>query len=63
MDRVLASSKEKGRTEEAKVTMEDLDEIYGEVTGKERQEERGRIKAILTQIRDIKRGEVSDGER
>lgn len=64
MDRVLASSKEKERTEEeAKVTMEDLDEIYGEVTGKERQEERGRIKAILTQIRDIKRGEVSDGER
>ena len=68
MDAVLEDTKQQGEPEKIEedkqeVSMEDLGEIYEEVSGKERQEEAVRIKAILTQIRDIKRGEVSDGER
>lgn len=68
IDAVLENTKqqeepEKNEEEKQEVSIEDLGEIYEEVSGKERQEEAVRIKAILTQIRDIKRGEVSDGER
>ena len=68
MDAVLEDTKQQGEPEKIEedkqeVSMEDLGEIYEEVSGKERQEEAVRIKAILTQIRDIKRSEVSDGER
>ena len=68
MDAVLEDTKEQEKLEKNEedkqdVLIKDLEEIYEEVTGKERQEEAGKIKAILTKIRDIKKGEVDNGER
>ena len=67
MDEVLETSDAKGKTgqEETKqeVSMEDLDEIYGEVSGKERQEETGKIRAIYESIRSIKEREDDSDAR
>ena len=42
--------------------MKDLEEIYGEVSGKERQEETGKIRMVYERIRMIKgRKDNSDG--
>ena len=68
MDAVLENTKqqeqpEKSEEDKQEVSMTDLEEIYEGVTGRERQEETERIKAILTKIRDIRKGEVDNGER
>ena len=67
MDAVLESSDDKEKTaqEETKqeVTMEDLDEIYGEVSDKERQEEVGKIRVIYEKIRNIKEREDDSDAR
>ncbi len=67
MDRILENSKEQEEQEETKgtaeVSMEDLDEIYGEVTPEERQEETGRIKAIYEKIKNIKGKEEDSVEK
>ena len=64
MDVVLESLDEKEETVEKeieqKVSIEDLDEIYGEVSGKERQEEAGKIRGIYSQIKSIKRENSSE---
>ena len=64
MDVVLESLDEKEETVEKeieqKVSIEDLDEIYEEVTGKERQEEAGKIRGIYSQIKSIKRENSSE---
>lgn len=68
MDAVLESTRKQERddekeTKEPKVSMEDLGEIYEEVSSRERQEETGKIKAVYEQIRHIKRSEIDNGER
>ena len=62
MDKTLQSLKDQKSRKEADVSMEDLEEIYGEVSGKERQEETGKIKMVYERIRMIKgRKDNSDG--
>ena len=62
MDKTLQSLKEQKSRKEANVSMEDLEEIYGEVSGKERQEETGKIRMVYERIRMIKgRKDNSDG--
>ena len=67
MDVVLKSLDEKEETvekeTEPKVSMKDLDEIYGEVSGKERQEEAGKIKTIYEKIKNIKEREDDSDAR
>lgn len=62
MDKTLQSLKEQKSRKEANVSMKDLEEIYGEVSGKERQEETGKIRMVYERIRMIKgRKDNSDG--
>lgn len=49
-------------TEDREVTIEDLEEIYGETTSRERQEESSKILEIYRQIKEISRGEMQGGE-
>ena len=62
MDIVLDSLENQKREKALNVSMEDLEEIYGEVSGKERQEETGKIRMVYERIRMIKgRKDNSDG--
>ena len=67
MDVVLESLDEKEETiekeTEPEVSMKDLDEIYGEVSGKERQEEAGKIRTIYEKIKNIKEREDDSDAR
>ena len=63
MDSVLEKQTEQEKTEEAKVSMEDLGEIYAEVSGKEREEETEKIRTVYKEIRKIKEREDNSDAR
>ena len=45
------------------VSMEDLEELYEEVTSSERQEESGRLRSVYAKIMEIKMESNKNGER
>ena len=53
MDMTLQSLENQKSRKEEDVSMEDLEEIYGEVSGKERQEETGEIRRLYQELRNI----------
>ena len=63
MDSVLENQTEQERKEEAKVSMEDLGEIYAEVSGKEREEETKKIRMVYKEIKNIKEREDNNDAR
>ena len=63
MDSVLENQTEQEKAEEAKVSMEDLGEIYAEVSGKEREEETKKIRMVYKEIKNIKEREDNNDAR
>ena len=63
MDSVLENQTEQEKTEEAEVSMEDLGEIYAEVSGKEREEETKKIRMVYKEIKNIKEREDNNDAR
>ena len=63
MDSIIENQTEQERTEEARISMEDLGEIYAEVSGMEREEEIKRIRMLYKEIRNIKEKEDNNDAR